>query len=382
MPTFEAASPAGESTTEFLLYSEEGGGGFGTSTSTAEEEAFSSPVVYREDISNSQREQLLYDETNGSVNRVRLTSSGEELHSLRRTLRRSFSQRRPSHLNGLNYLNVVTYAAHLFVSYGIGIWGLNHILETRWEIIMKYETLVTPAHWAYYLWAPIVIMEGFFSLAQLLPHYRARSLIQDGTSFYFFYTFVIQTAWTFFFSFQLFILSFISVVGALLSLLSLLASQHKSLLSERRRNLVEYTLFRCPFYLHTGWMALMTLDHMCLLVRRYAPEHVGMQVAADILALAFMFAVAIVPLTLSTPVCWPQQDFIIPLVVIWSYIGIAWHLEEPSETMIDIYGEVIIHAVKYGSYFLAAASSCCLVPCVVVWLAREFCTIRIVELDD
>ncbi len=178
MPTFEAASPAGESTTEFLLYSEEGGGGFGTSTSTAEEEAFSSPVVYREDISNSQREQLLYDETNGSVNRVRLTSSGEELHSLRRTLRRSFSQRRPSHLNGLNYLNVVTYAAHLFVSYGIGIWGLNHILETRWEIIMKYETLVTPAHWAYYLWAPIVIMEGFFSLAQLLPHYRARSLIQ------------------------------------------------------------------------------------------------------------------------------------------------------------------------------------------------------------
>ncbi len=153
----------------------------------------------------------------------------------------------------------------------------------------------------------------------------------------------------------------------------------------------------------------MTLDHMCLLVRRYAPEHVGMQVAADILALAFMFAVAIVPLTLSTPVCWPQQDFIIPLVVIWyvegtfvafqfskfakphaigcvfvsrSYIGIAWHLEEPSETMIDIYGEVIIHAVKYGSYFLAAASSCCLVPCVVVWLAREFCTIRIVELDD
>lgn len=146
-------------------------------------------------------------------------------------------------------------------------------------------------------------------------------LLKDGTSYFFFYTFIIQTAWTFFFSFQLFILSFISVVGALLSLLSLLASQHRSLLSERRRSLVEYTLFRFPFYLHTGWMALMTVDHMCLLVRRYAPDHVGTQVAADILALALLLAVAIAPLTLSTPFCWPRQDFVIPLVVIWYVYG-------------------------------------------------------------
>lgn len=342
MPTINAPSPAGQPTTDFVLCSEEG---FGTATSTQDEDAFSSPV-HREEAS-SHGERLFFDSE--SIHRGRLTSSGDELHSPlihHRNQRHSFasSRRRPSELNGLNYLNVVTYAAHLFVSYGIGIWGLNHVLETRWEIITKYETLVTPAHWAYYLWAPIVIMEGFFSLAQLLPHYRARSLIQgkhrsyaesihaflrskllhiaflslkDGTSFFFFYTFIIQTAWTFFFSFQLFILSFISVVGALLSLLSLLASQHKSLLSERRRNLLEYTLFRFPFYLHTGWMALMTVDHMCLLVRRYAPDHIGTQVAADILALALLLAVAIVPLTLSTPVSWPQQDFIIPLVVIW-----------------------------------------------------------------
>lgn len=175
MPTIEAPSPAGESTTEFLLCSEEG---HGTSTTTPDEDAFSSPA-YREEASSGHGDRLFFE--SGSVNRVRLSSLGEELQSPlihQRNSRRSFSQRRPSNLNGLNYLNIVTYAAHLFVSYGIGIWGLNHILETRWEIITKYETLVTPAHWAYYLWAPIVIMEGFFSLAQLLPHYRARSLIQ------------------------------------------------------------------------------------------------------------------------------------------------------------------------------------------------------------
>lgn len=50
--------------------------------------------------------------------------------------------------------------------------------------------------------------------------------------------------------------------------------------------------------------------------------------------------------------------------------------------MIDIYGDVIIQAIKYGSYFLAGTASCCLIPCVVVWVAREFCTIRIVELEE
>lgn len=175
MPNIAAPSPAGESTTEFLLCPEDG---HGTSITTADEDAFSSPVQHRDEAS-SHVDRLFFE--SGSVNRVRLTSSGEELQSpliLHRRSRRSFSQRRPSDLNGLNYLNVVTYAAHLFVSYGVGIWGLNHVLETRWEIITKYETLVTPAHWAYYLWAPIVIMEGFFSLAQLLPNFRSRSLIQ------------------------------------------------------------------------------------------------------------------------------------------------------------------------------------------------------------
>jgi hypothetical protein len=212
-------------------------------------------------------------------------------------------------LSGLNYLNALTYVAHLFVSWGIGVWGLDGILDTRWEISTRYETLVTPALWAYYLWAPILILEGFFAVAQLIPHYRARPIIQAGTGYYFFYTFLIQTVWTLCFSFQSFICSFIAVLGALLSLGSLLASQKSALMGERQ-SLLEYCLFCFPFYLHTGWMVLMSVD-------RALGASIGLQLATDIAALGIMLAVAAL-CCLASP-SW--QDFVIPLVILWSFVS-------------------------------------------------------------
>jgi hypothetical protein len=154
----------------------------------------------------------------------------------------------------------------------------------RWYITTKYETLVTPAVWAYYLWAPILVLEGLFAVAQLLPHYRNRPVIQAGTGCFFFYNTVLQTAWTLFFSFRLFTLSFVSVILALLSLLALLASQRLAMHNGTSSTLnntaaaaaqcscfsfsvTEYLLFRFPFHLHAGWMILMTVDHLSLIFR-------------------------------------------------------------------------------------------------------------------
>ena len=104
--------------------------------------------------------------------------------------------RRRVKLNGLNFLNVLTYGLNAFMSFCIGYAGLWGVLPTRWEISKDYETLVTPAEFAYYLWAPILVFELIFAFAQLLPNYRARPIIQQGTGYFFFWTCVIQTAWT------------------------------------------------------------------------------------------------------------------------------------------------------------------------------------------
>jgi hypothetical protein len=274
-----------------------------------------SPVPFRDEagLHNDLSERIYFDE---ETFETRDESDSVPLLQNYNSERSSSSRRYTGQLSGLNYLNAVTYVAHLFVSWGIGVWGLDGVLDTRWDISMRYETLVTPAKWAYYLWAPILILEGFFAVAQLTPHYRARPIIQAGTGFFFFYTFLIQTAWTLFFSFELFVCSFVAVLGALVTLGSLLASQ-KSALMGQKQSILEYCLFCFPFYLHTGWMVLMTVDHLSLLSRALEAS-IGLQLATDIFSLGIMLAVAAL-CCLASP-SW--QDFVIPIVILWSYVSV------------------------------------------------------------
>jgi hypothetical protein len=224
---------------------------------------------------------------------------------------------RPASLNGLNFLNVVTYLAHLFVSYGIGVWGLNGVIPTRWQISKEYETLVTPAKYAYFIWAPILLSETVFAVAQLLPNYRARPIIQQGTKFFFFYTCLIQTAWTLFFAFRLFIFSFASVVAAFVSLVLLLVSQHYSQVRGQSSR-SEYWLFQFPFVLHCGWMAVMVAVHLSLLLRHVSISNLGTQLAGDIVALCILLPVVSYALSVDSS----ATNFVIPTVVLWAYVSI------------------------------------------------------------
>jgi hypothetical protein len=159
------------------------------------------------------------------------------------------------------------------------------------------------------------VFEAMFAMAQLVPEYRARPIIQQGTSYFFFYTCLIQTAWTLFFSFRFFIFSFVSVICGVIALASLLASQYYTQVRGHKPR-VEYWLFQFPFLLHFGWLVVMATVHFALLVRRYT-DNEGIQLAADIVSLGTLLAVATYFLT-----GYPSgPDFVIPLVVIWSYVS-------------------------------------------------------------
>jgi hypothetical protein len=70
----------------------------------------------------------LFDDTNIDYGDPALYST-----TSRHRHRRSFHYYNRNHarLNRLNYLNAVTFLAHLFVSWGIGIWGLDGAVTTR-----------------------------------------------------------------------------------------------------------------------------------------------------------------------------------------------------------------------------------------------------------
>lgn len=181
-------------------------------------------------------------------------------------------------LNGLNYLNIATYFFSCFIAYGVGVRGMGGKLPSRIDVFLEMPSLITPARWAYLLWAPILVFEAVFAIAQLLPNYRARPIVQQGTGYFFFWTCVVQSIWTLVFAFEKFVLSFVAVLCALISMACLLASQHYYRV-RGRKSLMEYWLFRFPFYLHCGWLILCSVVQFSILFR-YLTSNVGVQLAA------------------------------------------------------------------------------------------------------
>jgi len=49
--------------------------------------------------------------------------------------------------------------------------------------------------------------------------------------------------------------------------------------------------------------------------------------------------------------------------------------------MMELYGPVVVKAVLVSTYFFIGVVGSCIIPYAVVMLAREFCTINVVELD-
>lgn len=130
-----------------------------------------SPVTLDEvGVFNDESERIRFEDEDDHVTPL-------HLHSVRSPTARP--RRRQAPLNGLNYLNVVAYAVHLFASWGIGVFGLDGLVDTRWEIQRRYASLITPAHWSsLFIWAPILILEAVFTIAQLFPYYRTRPIVQ------------------------------------------------------------------------------------------------------------------------------------------------------------------------------------------------------------
>mmetsp|Transcript_15198 Transcript_15198/g.38264 ORF Transcript_15198/g.38264 Transcript_15198/m.38264 type:complete len:569 (-) Transcript_15198:1888-3594(-) len=306
-------------------------------------------------------------------------------------------------LNGLNYLNVITYGLNVFTSYFIGVRGLFGVLPTRRDIFIEYETLVTPADYAYWLWAPILVFEFFFATAQLLPKYRARPIIQQGTGLYFFWACIIQTIWTVFFAMRWFISSFVAVVLALLCFVLLLLSQHYNVLCaptvrgrggmsivallsmattapprQRRKSLMEYWFFRFPFYLHCGWLLVCLVVQFSMAFRYRFTDSSGAQLAADIIALGVLLPPATFFLTGQNS----GPDFVIPLVILWSYVSIGFELNHPHDRLIEIYGHPAILAVQISCYVFSGLIGVMILPRIIIWVAQEFFTIDVIELED
>lgn len=62
-------------------------------------------------------------------------------------------------------------------------------------------------------------------------------------------------------------------------------------------------------------------------------------------------------------------------------VGIAWRLNNPTKDVLELYGDTIVVAIRDSTYLFALTVMSCWIPNVAVWLSRQFCTIRVIQVD-
>ena len=87
-------------------------------------------------------------------------------------------------------------------------------------------------------------------------------------------------------------------------------------------------------------------------------DSTGAQMAADIVALGVMLPPATFFLTGQSS----GPDFVIPAVILWSYVSIGVELHTPSDMLVHLYGHPAIIAVQNASYVFTGLIGVMLVP--------------------
>lgn len=287
----------------------------------------------------------------------------------------------PRHeLSGINYLNLCTFIVHVTISILFGS-GILQWLPSPWTVTTQpaYETLLTPSQWAGdYLWIPALSLEGIFTMVQLMPSVRARTEVVEGVGYYWFYIGMLQSLATVFFCLKWIIPAWIALVinSGFLLLLHLRLKQHHALNSDYKS--WKLWIFRFPFDFHLGWLLPLLAARASMIFRHYGSHDVGLQLGADIVVMALLLPCAGVYLVKGKG----PQDWVVPILILWAYFGIACRLMHTPEVLIDLYGKDIVAAVRGAAWCFAGSVSLLVAPKVVIWVAREFLTIRVVQLTE
>ena len=160
-----------------------------------------------------------------------------------------------------SWLNLLAYLVNFGITYGslTGAFG-----ATNEELSEKYQSLVTPAGYAFAIWGAIFTWEGIFAVAQMFPSLSTSPVVDTVTPWWIFAC-GCQVAWTLFFAQDLIPGSLVCMLGILLGLV--MAILRTDFLPEI--SLKEYFLLRAPFSLHCGWIIAASVLNINVLADYY-----------------------------------------------------------------------------------------------------------------
>lgn len=242
-------------------------------------------------------------------------------------------------LQTLNYVNVAAYLSNFLVVFGSTRAGL----PDNAELSNKYQTLVTPAPYAFAIWGIIFTAELIWTIAQVLPNYRSNEQVIKGVGYNFAFACLAQCAWTIAFGLEKMVLSLICMICILIPLLKILVTT--SLTSTKKTTIADYWKFKFPFHIHAAWIMAATLVNFNVVAVAYnAPSAV--QTTVGWVSLVILFAAGIFAVV-------PKQNYhrayVVPSVGAWASFAIASELSNPRDMIAATFSDSIIAHTKTAS---------------------------------
>lgn len=258
-------------------------------------------------------------------------------------------------LQAVNYANIVAYVLNLGVTYGVGVSGY---FPTNAELSAKYQTLVTPAGYAFAIWGVIFIAQFIWIVLQALPAYRSSDVVIKGVGYWYLFVCVAQCTWSLVFANEWIEVS----LAAMLSILVGLVITTQKLSCVEVDATWKYFGFKFPMQIHCGWIWAASLVNMNVVLVAREVSASGQEISGWI-SLGFLALVSVLYLY--------RGLYVIPLVVAWATYAVRVELTEPIEKIVNTFDANTIELVQQTAFGLAIAVLAATVLTGLFRLARQ-----------
>lgn len=245
-------------------------------------------------------------------------------------------------LTTINYVNVISYFSNFLVVFGSTWAGL----PDNGTLSAKYQTLVTPAGYAFSIWGIIFTAELIWTIVQLLPSYRSNDLVVRGVGYNFALACLAQCSWTIFFGLEKITLSLIAMVCILIPLALILLEISRT----SSATYAEYWLLKFPFLIHAAWIMAATLVNVNVIVVAFKASSKIQTIVGWISLVIVFFAGAYFTTTIWRKA---KRVWVVPCVMVWATTAIASELSEPKDLILATFSESTIEQTRGASKIVA-----------------------------
>mmetsp|Transcript_12438 Transcript_12438/g.35604 ORF Transcript_12438/g.35604 Transcript_12438/m.35604 type:complete len:300 (+) Transcript_12438:67-966(+) len=253
-----------------------------------------------------------------------------------------------SPLTRVNYSSVVGYLLYPIIFSALELVGIN-TLPSNADTSERYQTLITPAGWAFAIWALIFVSELCYVVLQLHPRYRSHRMVRKGIHYWFFFVCMGQLFWSLSFGLNQIEMSTLFMTFILFCLVALEYCQYKTKSDGTK---TEYWLLRFPFEVHTGWIVAAFAVNSNVAAAKWeasAPALFGLAVAS----IVYIIICAAFCLFLKKP------NYAVPLTLAWATFGIAEELRSPMDSISRNFSEGQIASIRTTSAVVCALLITC-----------------------